>query len=86
MLVPHDRTITCPYCSWGWTTRTTGVENEEMGLVAAGTHDFWVVTGSTNKSRAQVESLDDANAWVDHPCANCKQKYQYHRKTGEVRQ
>jgi hypothetical protein len=63
-----------------------GIENEEMARVVAGRRDFWVIATNDIKPRMKAENLNDANQWVDHTCSNCKQTYQYNRKTGEVRQ
>jgi phage FluMu protein Com len=77
--------IKCPHCGW---IRNLDKRTYEETVVASVTRDIRediLKLIQTTKSSFTMDSLDEANAWVDILCAHCNKTYQHNAKTGEVR-
>jgi hypothetical protein len=78
--------IKCPHCGW---IRKVDVQAYQDSGAASVTRDIKdelrkAVEGIRNY--LSMDSLDQANAWIDMPaCSNCSKTYRYNVQTREVK-
>jgi hypothetical protein len=78
--------IKCPHCGWIRNLDKRTYEDTVMTFVTRGIREDILKLIESAKSSFAMDSIDEANAWVDFRCSHCQKTYQYNAKTGETRQ